>query len=781
MNICEKINFIKQANTFFNFELDKLYSTSWRTVASSLTADEIASDEFNEFLLDIVNLKSIAAREFKIPDDDADRELKKAIVFNYFCILHSTYFRGGCYNEDEYYSGEFHEIYNNSYIYNIPTKSYAKAIEKFVNNIVKLSNGGLLSEIRSISSSNRCDILSYLDLWSRRFGNDREVKILDFIIDNGLSKYFVSDENENRFAYIDKLLSIICTSHPLALQIKEKVENDPYLKNTFKKYDLIISNPNLAESEFKFTQKNLSKNVLTILENRDTDALITLLDSVEKTYGNNKVRINRIQETILSKVLKYKKYDRPLADYFPNFKKLLNPEKPYRAILEKLVCLSLKNVNKPYRYSIRNSAEDQIYAIFSDATILKKIEVYNLYTNAFGGYLRSFVSLFYAKDDNILVLNEVLSEWNKMRKSNTLTEDIEKSFFGLYEKIIEGDSSYYYCSNSSSRLIGNIYNHSLYDVAINKFIIYYFLIKNNQDFLDLYEYYKENKRIPSLVRYLEKEYESYIHKDTRCNILKNNSTSTSDYSVFSNIFIVTFLCMFKKLLSEKEGFNNLYDPLKSYICFNPKLNQDALDIAKKTDSKYQLAKTIKQVTGSTVALTTDVILLSRDYKTDQELENEIIKEENEKIIASSHLPIITEDGTPVYRFDESLNGFSKFFVEQMNNNKSLYGENYKIETLKILLDAVFDYLFNGEYIDYILKNAAEINSFYKSINQVFPYNKDLVTALKEYTHDLNVDYLVDTYSKFFDIDKTVYNEKALIKSIEDCSTVLGLVENTNAV
>ena len=59
MNICEKIDFIKQANTFFNFDLDKLYSTSWRTVASSLTADEIASDEFNEFLLDIVNLKSI--------------------------------------------------------------------------------------------------------------------------------------------------------------------------------------------------------------------------------------------------------------------------------------------------------------------------------------------------------------------------------------------------------------------------------------------------------------------------------------------------------------------------------------------------------------------------------------------------------------------------------------------------------------------------------------------------------------------------------------------------
>ena len=92
-----------------------------------------------------------------------------------------------------------------------------------------------------------------------------------------------------------------------------------------------------------------------------------------------------------------------------------------------------------------------------------------------------------------------------------------------------------------------------------------------------------------------------------------------------------------------------------------------------------------------------------------------------------------------------------------------------------------DYLFNGEYIDYILKNAAEINSFYKSRDQVFPYNRDLVTSLKEYTHDLNVDYLVDTYSKFFDIDKTKYNEKALIKSIEDCSTILGLVENTNAV
>ena len=53
MNICEKIDFIKQANIVFNYELSRMrYSRdSWRTIIKSLTVEEIVSDEFNNYLL----------------------------------------------------------------------------------------------------------------------------------------------------------------------------------------------------------------------------------------------------------------------------------------------------------------------------------------------------------------------------------------------------------------------------------------------------------------------------------------------------------------------------------------------------------------------------------------------------------------------------------------------------------------------------------------------------------------------------------------------------------
>ena len=90
MNICEKINFIKQANIFFNYGLNSIYSNSWKIVTCSLTAEDLASDEFNDFLLEMINMKEMSAIEVKIPSEDADDEIKKAVLFNYFCILNSS-------------------------------------------------------------------------------------------------------------------------------------------------------------------------------------------------------------------------------------------------------------------------------------------------------------------------------------------------------------------------------------------------------------------------------------------------------------------------------------------------------------------------------------------------------------------------------------------------------------------------------------------------------------------------------------------------------------------
>ena len=119
-------------------------------------------------------------------------------------------------------------------------------------------------------------------------------------------------------------------------------------------------------------------------------------------------------------------------------------------------------------------------------------------------------------------------------------------------------------------------------------------------------------------------------------------------------------------------------------------------------------------------------------------------------------------------------------IKSLVDLKSLYGENYKIETLKILLDEIFDHLFNGEYMDYLLNNAENFASYNKEFLIEGSVSKDLVTYLKDFTHNLNVDYLVDTYSKFFDIDKNFYNEKTLMKFIDDSSTILGLIDNTNS-
>ena len=106
-------------------------------------------------------------------------------------------------------------------------------------------------------------------------------------------------------------------------------------------------------------------------------------------------------------------------------------------------------------------------------------------------------------------------------------------------------------------------------------------------------------------------------------------------------------------------------------------------------------------------------------------------------------------------------------------------ENIKgIEVSFDLIDEIFDHLFNGEYMDYLLNKAESFAVFYKDVVNSYSSGKDLVTCLKDFTHSLNVDYLVDIYSKFFDIDKSVYNEKKLMELIDDSSTVFGLVENT---
>ena len=65
MNICEKINFIKQADIIFNYGLSRLrYSRdSWKTIIKSLTVEEIISDEFNDFLVDTVNMEEFDEEE----------------------------------------------------------------------------------------------------------------------------------------------------------------------------------------------------------------------------------------------------------------------------------------------------------------------------------------------------------------------------------------------------------------------------------------------------------------------------------------------------------------------------------------------------------------------------------------------------------------------------------------------------------------------------------------------------------------------------------------------
>ena len=257
MNICEKINLIKQSDSLFNFNLCSMCSGSWDIITRSLTVEDIVSDEFNNYLLETV-VEDLKNEEFNNPSEDADIEIKKAYIFNLFCRRECTSMNGQRFKETEYYSGDFHTLNQKCQLPDIPTKSYGPVIEKFVNNIIKLEKAGLLKNIQQSNYYRSIgDIITYLDLWSRRFGTDRELKILDFIIDNNLSKYF----DGNKFEYIDKLLSILCTNHPKALEIKEKVENDPYLKNRFGKYGLILSNPNIEKSEIKFTQKNLSKIV----------------------------------------------------------------------------------------------------------------------------------------------------------------------------------------------------------------------------------------------------------------------------------------------------------------------------------------------------------------------------------------------------------------------------------------------------------------------------------------------------------------------------------------
>ena len=90
------------------------------------------------------------------------------------------------------------------------------------------------------------------------------------------------------------------------------------------------------------------------------------------------------------------------------------------------------------------------------------------------------------------------------------------------------------------------------------------------------------------------------------------------------------------------------------------------------------------------------------------------------------------------------------------------------------------FLYNIKYIYYLLNNTEIFSSYNKNFLIECSVSKYLVTYLKDFTHNLNVDYLVDTYSKFFDIDKNFYNEKTLMKFIDDSSIILGLIDNTNS-
>ena len=783
MNICEKINIIKQSDSLFNFKLYSIYSGYWDLIAKSLTVEDIASDEFNNYLLETA-VEDLKNEEFNNPSEDADIEIKKAYIFNLFCRLQSTSMNGQRFKETEYYTGEFYTLNQKCPLPDIPTKSYGPVIEKFVNNIIKLEKAGLLKNIQQ-DKYHIGTITTYLDLWSRQFGTDRELKILDFIIDNGLSKYF----DGSKFEYIDKLLSILCTNHPKALEIKEKVENDPYLKNRFDKYGLILSNPNIEKSELKFTQKNLSKIVNTLLDNKDVDGLISLLKSVEKTYVGNNERIHRNQKVILSKLLK--------SERFYNFKKLLESDLPYKEILKELVYEELNaSKNKPYSYWKREEIEEHMAAVFENSDFVEKLKVYEVYTKSFIS-TNDFCRVFFTQDDTLLALKSLLSEWNEKRKGGSLTEEIEKLFYITYNKIITGSTlDYYwtYCMN----LIGEKLNYTLFDTNINKFILYYFLMKDNEDFLELYLYYKENKKVPSLLFYLEKENEITAYMDNKTSIGRNSdlerNSSKIEFPVFSSIYVVTFLCMLKKLISEHDYFDSLYDPLHVYLFFNPKYNlcflparnNSSLTESLTVTTKYNIYKTYTTNVRDRAAYTAyqmliaTCIILSRNYSTSYELQYKIIKEENEKLITSSYPAIIDENGLPVYcpyptkiNTENNYTAYADMMIENLEKFKSMYGDNYKIETLKILLDEVFNYLFNGEYTDYLLKNADQFASYCKGST-----DKDLVSYLKDFIHSLNVDYLVDTYSKFFDIDKNVYNEKALMKMIDDSSTVFSLVENT---
>ena len=787
MNICEKINFIKQANNIFNYELSRMRysSNSWKTIIKSLTVEEIVSDEFNDFLVDTINTEELKAVEIKIPSKDTDYEIKKAAIFNIFCLEYGYWMDGKRFNENEYYGGNFRALDQKSTPIYIPTKSYGPVIEKFVNNIAKLEQAGFLCDLYpNRESLYREDIMFYVDLWSRRFGTDREFKILEFIIDNGLSKYF----DDDKFKYIDRLLSILCSSHPRALEIKEKVENDPYLKNRFTKYMLIASNPNIEKTETKFTEKGLGKIVDAIIDNKDIESFIKLLDTVEKTYAGKNEKIYKTHKRILSKLFTCKqlRYVEDMSCYFNNFNKLLNPNLPYYEILKELVYEEI-NSDKINNYYKKREIENHMGSVFYNSDIMEKLDVYKEYTKNIKDrrYITSFYDIFLYKGNTIDGLKYLFSEWNKRRKEGTLIEEDEKLFYSIYNSTMDTASSPY--RDSYADLIGDLSNISLYDSLIEKFIIYYFLIKDSEDFLELYLYYKENKKGPSLLFYLENE-EVKEYKPRSTNILTTNNKET--YPIFMNISYVIFLCMFKKLISEHECLDSLYDPLHEFICFNAKCNPSLLSIlvnspeSVKQNNCFILSDAYKKACCAYQNLIVTCIILSRNYSSLHELENEILKEENEKIIASSYPAIISEEGLPVYRSyvinEKTSKRLSIDLIKSLVDLKSLYGENYKIETLKILLDEIFDHLFNGEYMDYLLNNAENFASYNKEFLIEGSVSKDLVTYLKDFTHNLNVDYLVDTYSKFFDIDKNFYNEKTLMKFIDDSSTILGLIDNTNS-
>ena len=107
MNICEKINLIKQSDALFNFNLCSMCSGSWDIITRSLTVEEIISDEFNNFLLETA-VETLGNEEIDIPSEDADIEIKKAYIFNLFCRRQCSCMNGQRFKETEYYTGNFH-------------------------------------------------------------------------------------------------------------------------------------------------------------------------------------------------------------------------------------------------------------------------------------------------------------------------------------------------------------------------------------------------------------------------------------------------------------------------------------------------------------------------------------------------------------------------------------------------------------------------------------------------------------------------------------------------